>query len=189
MKPFFNRPIRILLWTNALVLVSGAMLAPIYALYVEGIGGDLMDASLTGGIFALAAGCTSIIAGKYADKVRRKDYVMIIGALIMSLGFFFLTKVETILGLFAIQSLIGFGQAIYYPPYDALYSLHTSNSKAASTWAAWESMDYFVTAGGAVLGGYIANTVGFSALFVMMGVVCIIPSVYLYCLPRQILNS
>lgn len=185
----FNRPIRILLSTNALILLSGAMLAPIYAIYVEDIGGDLMDASLTGGIFALAAGVTSIITGKYADKARRMDWIMIIGAVIMSIGFFLFAKVENIFGLFLVQTLIGLGQAIYYPPYDALYSLHISKKKAASTWAAWESMDYFVTAGGAVVGGYIASTWGFQPLFILMGLTCLISSTYLYCLPKKILND
>ena len=35
-----------LLFTNSLIIVAGAMLGPIYALLVEDIGGGLLDASL-----------------------------------------------------------------------------------------------------------------------------------------------
>ena len=53
MKRFlFNKALRILLITNGLVLLTGAMLGPIYALFVENISGDLLDASLTGDFFA-----------------------------------------------------------------------------------------------------------------------------------------
>ena len=51
----FNRALRILLSTNGMILLAGAMLGPIYALFVDKIGGDLMDASIAGGIFALVA--------------------------------------------------------------------------------------------------------------------------------------
>ncbi len=67
-----NRPLRILLITNGLTLLAGGMLGPIYALFVEKVGGDLLDASLTGGMFSLAASLTTLIMGKYTDKVKEE---------------------------------------------------------------------------------------------------------------------
>lgn len=46
-----KKQIKILLFTDGLVLVAAAMLAPIYAIFVEKIGGDLLDASLAGAIY------------------------------------------------------------------------------------------------------------------------------------------
>jgi len=74
MKRFlFNKALRILLITDGLVLIAGAMLGPIYTLFVEKIGGNLLDASLSGGIFAFGAGITTLIAGKFADKFKEKE--------------------------------------------------------------------------------------------------------------------
>ncbi len=67
---FFNKALRILLSTNAMILMAAAMLGPIYALFVEGLGGDLMDASIAGGVFAFVAGLTTLISGKYSDKIK-----------------------------------------------------------------------------------------------------------------------
>ena len=189
MRFFFNRAIRTLLAANAIILMAGAMLAPIYALFVDSIGGDLMDASLTGGIFSLAAGMTSFISGRYADHIKRKDYVIVLGACIMSFGFLLMTIVDSIFSLFIVQAIIGLGEAIYYPPYDALYSQHIDGHKAATTWGAWESMDYFITAIGAVIGGMLASQLGFNSLFISMSAVSLISGVYLYFLPRRILNT
>ena len=74
-KQICNKSLRILLITNGIVLIAGAMLGPIYALFVEKIGGSLLDASLTGGFFALAAGITTLLAGKFADK--HKDELIV----------------------------------------------------------------------------------------------------------------
>jgi len=70
------------------MLIAAATLAPIYALYVEKIGGDLLDASIAAGIFALAAGITTLISGKYADHLRHSEEVIIVGYLLIGLGFF-----------------------------------------------------------------------------------------------------
>ena len=68
----FNRPLKILLSTNALIFIASAMFGPIYALFVEGIGGDILDASLAGAIFALSAGTVTLLSGKYVDKVKEE---------------------------------------------------------------------------------------------------------------------
>lgn len=89
MKHLFNRSLRILLATNAIILFAGAMLGPIYALFVEDIGGSLLDASIAGGMFALAAGITTLVSGRYADKIKENEFVVVAGYLIMALGFYF----------------------------------------------------------------------------------------------------
>ena len=66
MKMPFNKAIRILLTTNSFILIASAMLAPIYALFVEEIGSDLLDASYAFAVFAFVAGITTLISGKYA---------------------------------------------------------------------------------------------------------------------------
>ena len=69
----FNKALRILLMTDGLVLLATAMLGPIYALFVEKVGGSLLDASFAGGTFAVAAGITVLISGKITDKVKQKE--------------------------------------------------------------------------------------------------------------------
>ncbi|MCA9381965.1 MFS transporter [Candidatus Dojkabacteria bacterium] len=182
-----NKPLRILLSTNALILLSGAMLGPIYALFVKDIGGDLMDASIAGGLFALAAGLTTLISGKYSDRIKENELVVALGYLLMGIGFFLYLFVHSVAFLFVVQIIIGLGEAIYSPPFDAVYSKHLDGQKAGSQWGVWESMNYFSVAVGAVLGGLIVTVFSFQALFVIIGSLCVISAVYIYHLPRKVL--
>ena len=58
-----NKLKRILLVSDAFYILSGALMAPIYALYVEKIGGDLLDASATFAIFMITAGIVVFMLG------------------------------------------------------------------------------------------------------------------------------
>jgi len=183
---FFNKTLRILLATNGFILLAGAMLAPIYALFVEDIGGDLLDASLTGAVFALAAGVTTLFAGTYADKVQREELIVAAGYAAMGIGFFLYNYVDSIWWLFAVQVLIGFAEAFYSPAFDALYSKHLAATKVGREWGAWESLNYFSIAIGAVIGGFIATSYGFSALFTTMGLLCLASALYIILVPRKV---
>jgi len=186
-RRLFNRALRVLLFTNGMVLIAGAMLGPIYALFVESIGGSLLDAGLTGGIFALAAGLTTLIAGKYANKIKENELIIVFGYVVMGIGFLLYTQINSILSLFAIQALIGFAEAIYSPAFDAIYSKHLDGRKAGRQWGAWESMNYFSIAIGAGAGGAVATFLGFNFLFITMASLCFLSAVYIYILPRYVL--
>jgi len=187
MKRIFNKALRILLFTNGLVLLAGAMLGPIYALYVERIGGDLLDASLTGAFFALAAGITTLISGKFSDKIRENEFIVIFGYLIMGLGFFLYTIIGSITTLFLVQILIGFGEAIYSPAFDAVYSKHLDKNKSGREWGAWEGLNYFTAGIGAIIGGLIVTRFGFNTMFIIMSLLCLGSALYIYLLPRKVL--
>ncbi|MBT3230227.1 MFS transporter [Candidatus Uhrbacteria bacterium] len=183
-----KRALNVLVVTNALILIAGAMMGPIYALFVEEIGGNLLDASIAGAIFALAAGMTVLIVGRITDKIKQQRYVVIFGYLMMALGFFLYLFVNSIWFLFAIQIIIGFGEAIYSPAFDAIYSKHTTKHHEGREWALWESMMYFTTAFGAMAGGLLAYNFGFNAIFIVMAGLCIISALYLTLISKKVLK-
>ena len=186
-KIFFNRPLRILLSTNALILMAGAMLFPIYAIFVKKVGGDLMDASIAGGIFALVAGLTTLLSGKYSDKVKENELIVVVGYAIMGVGFCLYFWVNSVIFLFFAQAVIGLGEAIYSPAFDAVYSKHLDHHKSGTQWSAWESMNYFTTALSAVLGGGVVTLFGFKTLFILMALLCFSSALYILFLKRSVL--
>ncbi len=163
------------------------MLGPIYAIFVEDIGGDLLDASIAGGAFALSAGITSLVSGRMSDKVKRPELVVIFGYILIGLGFTLYIFVQSIWFLLLCQVIIGLGEAIYSPAFDTVYSRHLTENKIGREWGAWESMNYFSAAAGAFVGGLIAVNFGFDTLFIIMATLCIFSALYIYKLPKTIL--
>lgn len=182
-----NRAIRTLLGTNGLILVSGAMLGPIYALFVKDIGGDLLDASYTFAIFALAAGVTTLLSGRFADSFKESELIVVAGYFIIGIGFLGYAFVDSIAELFLVQIVIGFGEAIYSPAFDALYSKHLEPALSGSMWGTWEAMNYFTLAFGSAAGGLLVATFGFSTLVMTMAFMCFASALYIGLLPREAL--
>jgi MFS family permease len=156
-----------LLITSALISISSAMIIPIYAFFVEELGGTLLDASISGGLFALSAGIGTLVSGKYIDKIKNHFRPIVYGYIIVGLGFLALTQITSITQLYFIQVIIGLGVSIYLPAFDAIYTNHISKTKVAYEWGAKESMFYFALFIGAVVGGFIVNYYGFKTLFLI----------------------
>ncbi|MFA5022026.1 MAG: MFS transporter [Patescibacteria group bacterium] len=186
-KPLFNKQLKVLLVTNSMILVAIAMLGPIYALFVGKIGGDLLDASLTSAMLAFAAGVTSLATGVFSDKVKENELIVVAGYIIVGIGFLLYTICDSIWFLLLIQVIIGLGEAIYNPAFDAVYSKHCTDDHVGKQWGAWESINSFSIAGGAVIGGLIATSLGFNALFITMALLCFSSAIYIYQLPRKLL--
>lgn len=168
MKIFANRALQILLSTNAMILLAVTMFGPISAIFVEKIGGNLMDASVAGGIFALVAGLTTLVSGKYSDRFKENELIVVLGYAIMGVGFILYIFVDSVIFLFIVQVIVGLGEAIYSPAFDAVYSKHLNRNKSGSQWGAWESVNYFTTAIGAIIGGGVVTLFGFQSLFLIM---------------------
>ncbi len=184
----FNKALKILLATNALILVSAAMLGPIYAIFVAEIGGTLLDASLAGSILALTAGVVTLLSGRISDKIKHSEFIMIAGYLLIGTGFFLYRFVDSILFLLVIQVIIGIGEAIYSPAFDKLYSLHLEKGNGGTEWGAWESMNYFSIAVGALIGGFIVSHFGFYSIFLVMGSLSYFSAFYLcFLAPKRVL--
>mgnify|MGYP001562041794 CR=1 FL=1 len=187
MRFYFNRALRILLATNAAVIFAGAMMAPIYAIFVQKIGGDILDAGLTSGVFALVSGLAVLIFGRVSDRMKDSEMLVIAGYFILGIAFFLYNFVDTVLSLFMVQALIGLGYAATAPAYDALYTKHVDGHRSGWQWSGWEAMAYFTTAAGSAAGGFVVSWFGFNALFVTMSVLCLLSALYMYLLPRRVL--
>lgn len=163
------------------------MLGPIYALFVDEIGGGILEAGITMSAFALAGAITTMISGYYADKIRENELIMVLGYALMGFGFLMFNFANSIWFLIIIQLMLGVGEAIYSPAYNAIYSKHLTQGNAGKEWGLWQVIDYLTYAAGAAIGGYIASTLGFNVLFTVMSIIAFSPAVYIYLLPRKLL--
>lgn len=171
---------KILLATNALILVSWAMLWPIYALFVKNIWWDLMDASFAWWLFAFTAWITTLLSWKYADSLKNQSLVLFLGYIIIWLWFFLYLIVDSIMMLFFVQIIIWLWEAIYSPAFDSLYSKHLHKKQSWFEWWIWESMNYFTIAIWAFAWWIIVSNFGFSIIFIVMWTLSILSWIYVF---------
>lgn len=153
---------------------SIGMIGPIYAIYVEGIGGDLLAAGASWAVFMIVSGVGIYIMGNVQDKIKKDKLVIILGNALTSisiLGYFFVSNVKH---LFLVQILLGISTVIKTPAYDSFYTHYLEKGKFASQWAAWESM-WYITAGiAAIIGAFLVKIFNFKILFLIMFFVSLI---------------
>lgn len=175
--------IKILLISDGWANLALGMLGPIYAIFVEKIGGDILDASWAYSTYMITAGIIMYLLSKWEDREKHKEKFIVFGYAIASLGCFMYLFVFDQLTLLITQATLGFSMAILTPSFDAVYSHYVKEKEEASNWGIWEAMSYIITAIAAVIGGYIVNGFGFKTLFIVMFIISLfstIQSLFLY---------
>lgn len=160
--------LRILLFSDFFILLAAGMLTPIYAIFVEEIGGDILAASGAWALFTFTSGFLIWLFGKWEDKTKHLEKMVFWGYLIRCIAFLGYFFVANKYQLFGIQILLGIGMATSLPAYDSLYSKLLSKGKYASEWGTWEGVNLMAAAAAAIIGGVIANFFGFKILFLVM---------------------
>jgi MFS family permease len=163
-----KRGLKFLLLADIGVTLAFGLLGPIYAIFVGDIGGDLLDASWAYFAFMISSGVAIYLMGKFEDKLKHKEKMITIGYALSALGALGYYFVYNQASLIVVQVILGLGEAVLVPAYDAMYSKYLSKKEEASDWASYESMGYIAGAFAAVLGGYLAYNFGFKTLFLVM---------------------
>lgn len=183
-----NLALKILLLSDGLFILAAASLGPIYAIFVEEVGGDILTAGISFAIFAFVMGILILILGRIEDTILKETELWIFaGYLILAFGFFSYSFVKFPWQLFIVQIILGIGEAIQTPAYSAVYSRHLEPKRYAFQWGAWDATRNFATAIGAVVGAVLVTLFGFKILFVIMGTLALISSIIIYFTPRKIL--
>ncbi|MCK4670785.1 MAG: MFS transporter [Nanoarchaeota archaeon] len=163
-----RKELKILLLASSLFMLAGGLFGPLYAVFVEDIGGDLLTAGGAYAAFSIAAGVLIFIISRWEDHVKHQEKFIIIGYALSCLGYLGYIFVQVPLHLFLVQIVFGVGEAIGVPAYDGLYSKFLDKGRYISEWGVWESMAYIVTGVAAIIGGLLASLYGFRLLFVIM---------------------
>lgn len=165
--------LRILLFSSALFSLAGGLFGPIYAVFVEQIGGDLLTAGGAYSAFAIAAGVLMFFISRWEDHVKHQEKLVVLGFLLSCVGFLGYLLIRNPTDLFVVQIIFGISEAIGAPAFDGLYSKHMDKGKFASEWGAYESMVWIVMGIAAISGGFLATLYGFRSLFAIMFILSI----------------
>lgn len=177
--------LKILIAADAFGALALGMIGPIYAIFVEKIGGDILDVGWAYFFFTFTSGIVLYLISRWENKVAHKEKLVVIGYLLNALGCFLYLFTDTQGMLLVVQVILGVGVAVVSPTFDTIYSHFVNSEKEASEWGAWEAMGYFVAALGAVAGSMIADRFGFNALFLCMSAAALIGAILSFFLFKE----
>lgn len=169
-----KKALKILLTTYCFSTFAFSMLSPIYAIFVEKIGGGVLEASYAISIFTFSSGVLIYLVSRFGDNFKHQEYLLSFGYLLNTIAFFSYIFVSKPVHLYFIELLFGISIAVLSPVYDGLYSKNLDQGKFVSEWGDWEAVGYFISSLSALSGGYMVSNFGFNSLFITMSLFSLI---------------
>jgi MFS family permease len=145
------------------------LLGPIYAIFVQNIGGNILSASSAWAIYTITIGVLTVIFGHFEQKLSWSR-MLIWGRILTAVGIFGYFFVSNIYQLFAIEFILGVAASIKDPAYDSLFSKFLTKKKMSVEWGYQWGLTSIFGGMAALIGGTIATFFGFKTLFIIMAV-------------------
>ena len=175
-----RREARILFWGSNLWYFAEEMLGPLFAIFAQEIGGNVLDITWAWATFLFFMGTTIIIVGRMSDRLGRRGRarVMIFGYGLNAVFTFGYLLVSDPMHLFFVQAGLGIAAALAIPTWLALYDQYSDDVHNGYEWGLTSGMDRIFMAAGLMIGGYVVTTFSFDALFLTMGCVQLVATLY-----------
>lgn len=178
--PKVKTPVKVLLAIAYMWLLWDGMLYPIYALFAEGVGGDILETAGAIAIFYFVSGILHLLFGKIANSIHAAKQVMLGGYILATLTTFGYLAVTDTTGLFITQVLLGIANAMSSSTWDGMYSRNIKQKDTVFMWSLVEGGYAITTAIAAVLGGIVVTMFSFEVLFIVMGLTMALASAAIF---------
>ena len=158
---------RLLLKASFFGTFAESMWVPLYAMFVEKVGGNILDAGIGYAIFEIVTGVIVVTFGRTSFFQKHLEGLVCWGFAIAGFGDLFLITTQNKYELFGVQCIIGISVGILNPAWDSLYSEDVDSTK----WSLWSGGVTFFSGISALLAGIIVRFQGFKLMFIIMAIV------------------
>ena len=143
---------------------------PIYAIFVQKIGGDILEASGAIAVFLIVCGTATIAVHRLKWSQNRENRILLLkyGWLLWVIGIACYFIISNTVTLFITQVLIALGNAIADPAFDTELSEHTDAKIKSYEWGLFEASKDIWQGIAALIGGSIAAFFGWKVLIGVM---------------------
>ncbi len=173
-----NRHIKLLLYGGNIWYFGEGMLGPLFAVFTEKIGGDILDITWAWATYLIIAGLLYIVVGKITDIYDNAEKIMVLGYALNALFTFGYLFISTPWHLFIIQAGLGIASAMATPTWNALYAKHEDRKNDGFQWGLAGGEAQIITGIALIVGGYIVSYFSFSGLFITMGIIQTVATIY-----------
>lgn len=175
---------RILLIENAFFEFGAGLYGPLYAVFVQKIGGTIINTSIAWSIFLISLGVFGFIVSKYIDRFSIKKTTLTTSILhaLLILSYAFVSQVWQ---LYLLQFLIGVIGAINFPVWDAWFTNMQEGKKRGGSFALMHATNNIGRGLASLGGGLIVFYAGFQMLFIASGIFVLLSSLLLLNLKEE----
>ena len=152
-----NTLYKILITSYSFSIFSEAVILPIYAVFVQGIGGDILDASGAMAVFLITQGIFTILLHRLKWINRHRIPMMIFGWAVWVLGIAMYLVVSNVAILFITQIFTAIGSAIADPIFDQELARHTDHKNEEFEWGFFEGSVAIIQGLAALVGGLVVT--------------------------------
>lgn len=173
-----KRKSKILRYSNNLWFLGEGMLGPLFAVFAERVGGSILEISLAWAIYLVTTGILIILIGKFSDKNGRQEELVTLGFALNAVFTFGYLFVREPFHLFIVQAGLGVATALSTPAWNSLYSRYEDKKRTSYSWGLAVGQANIATGIAIVIGGLIVARYSFTALFITMGIIQVIATLY-----------
>ncbi|NPA76537.1 MAG: MFS transporter [Candidatus Diapherotrites archaeon] len=180
-----RRALVILLVAALLANFSEGIYTPLYAAYVEHIGGGLAAAGTSWSMNLIVYGILALVLSRAGAKYKHKVGMLITGYLLSALATALFAFVTVPITLYFVQGLRGFSWALLAPVWDSFYSLFVDRRHATVDWGYYEGGWSIANGLGAAFGGILITVMSFSSLFLLSASLNLLAAVLVFVHRRE----
>jgi MFS family permease len=182
-----NKALLILFISNGIFIFAASLFGPLFAVFVETIDTNVISISLSWSAFLLSTTFFMLIIRKFGEKVKEKEYLLILGYIIRAIVWFIFPTISSIFTLIVLQILLGLGESLGTPAYDTLFAEHLDKNNHLRNYTDWKLISNILSAIAIIIGGIFVNAFGFTLLFYAMSTLALISAIIIWNQPRKLL--
>ena len=168
----------VLVWSSNLWNFGDGLLGPLFTVFAQRIGGNILDVTWAWGVYLVTMGIGIIIVGHISNRVS-KLHLLVTGYLLSTICTFGYLLVHSAEMLFIVQGGLGIATALANPTYLALFARYSAGAGEGSAWGWADGRDKIAIGLAVFAGGFIVNRAGFEVLFIAMGIMQFAATLYL----------
>ncbi len=187
-----NKVVRNFVLADLVLYLGWGLISPIFAVFIiQNIpGATLGTVGLAIGLYWLSRAIIQLPVALYLDKSDgEKDdfYVLLLGLILASLAAFSFNFVRTATELYAVEVIQALGFGFYAPAWSGIFNRHLDKERVAFDLSLDSTVLALASGVTALLGGLIAETMGFKLLFIIGGIFSLLAAVIIFLVPELIL--
>ena len=169
-----NHFLRTLFIYNGIFVFASGLIGPLYAVYVQKFDSKVSSISLSWGIFLISTTFFLFLLSRFGDQLKNKKALLMAGFAIRAISWVSYIFVGDLTGLILVQILLGIGEALGTPSFEALFAEHLDRGKHIMNYSEWKLIVNATSAIAVIFGGFFIDKFGFNYLFIFMSIMALI---------------